>query len=95
MPQQKNSEVARLMAQIEAEHEAAQQGLQGVADGTAKHRFIMAHMGRMWSLKAELSREVGEKEALTMICCIVLEEKQGKTKDGGSADSAKSRHGLF
>jgi hypothetical protein len=35
----------------------------------------MAHMGRMWSLKAELSREVGEKEALTMICRIVLEEK--------------------
>jgi hypothetical protein len=36
----------------------------------------MAHMGRMWSLKAELSRAVGEKEALTMMCRVVLEEKQ-------------------
>jgi hypothetical protein len=38
------SEVARLMAQIAAEHEAVQRGMSGVREGTAKHKFISAHI---------------------------------------------------
>jgi hypothetical protein len=38
------SEIAQLRAQIEAEYEAAERGLQGVAYGTAQHQFITAGM---------------------------------------------------
>jgi hypothetical protein len=67
-----NSEVARLMEQIRAEHEAAQRGLTGIAEGTAKHIFINAHMNRMWQLKDELGKEVSDADALTMICRVLL-----------------------
>ena len=43
MPQNK-SEVARLLQQITAEHEAAQHAVHGLAAGTALHRFINARM---------------------------------------------------
>jgi hypothetical protein len=76
MPQQNNSEVARLMAQIEAEHEAAQRGMKGLAEGTARHKFIEAHTRRMWALKDELSKMVGENEAMTIICRVTAEEKR-------------------
>ena len=34
------SEVAQIRAQIQAEYEAAKQGLSGFASGTARHDFI-------------------------------------------------------
>lgn len=43
---QQNSEVARLMSQIQAEREAAERGLYGLASGTAKHAFIEARAER-------------------------------------------------
>lgn len=71
-----NSEVARLMAQISAEHEAAQRGIAGIAEGTAQHRFINAHMERLMALKDELGHVVGsEDEAMAMVCRVVLEEQ--------------------
>jgi hypothetical protein len=73
MTQQQNSEVAQLMAQIAAEREAALRGIQGLAEGTAKHKFIEAHTARMWALKNELGKQVGEKEALTIVCNVMLE----------------------
>ena len=40
------SEVARLRRLIAAEYEAAQRGLTGLSQGTAKHAFIEARMNR-------------------------------------------------
>ena len=72
MQRENKSEVARLMEQIKAEHESAQRGLTGIAEGTAKHLFINAHMERMWALKDELGKEVSDAEALMMICRVLL-----------------------
>lgn len=70
-----NSEVARLMAQITNEHEAAQRGLTGITEGTAKHSFINAHMDRLWMLKDELAGTVGDDTAIAMVCRVVLDEQ--------------------
>ncbi len=40
------SEIASLMQRIDLEREAAQQGLTGLAYGTARHDFITARMER-------------------------------------------------
>jgi len=74
MQHENKSEVARLMEQIRAEHESAQLGLTGIAEGTAKHRFINAHMERMWALKDELSKQVSDAEALILICRVLLDD---------------------
>lgn len=74
MQQQSNSEVARLMARIAEENEAMQQGLTGVAEGTVKHQVISTHMDRMWALRGELSQQIGEGEANTMVCRAILGE---------------------
>jgi hypothetical protein len=54
------SEVARLLAQISAEYEAAQRGLTGLAYGTSKHEFITARMENMGQLHSELQSIVGD-----------------------------------
>lgn len=72
-PATNNSEVSRLMQRITDEREAMHRGMQGVAEGAAKHRFITARMERLWSHKDELSRAVGdESEATAMICRAIL-----------------------
>jgi hypothetical protein len=58
------SDVARLLAQIQAEYESAVHGLSGVACGTATHQFITARMERMGNLHRELEHLIGEEEAI-------------------------------
>jgi hypothetical protein len=60
------SEVARLLAQISAEYEAAQRGLTGLSLGSSKHEFITARMENMGQLHAELRNLVGDA-AIAMI----------------------------
>lgn len=60
------SEVARLLAQISAEYEAAQRGLTGFAYGTSKHDFITARMENMGQLHSELQSIVGDA-AITLV----------------------------
>jgi hypothetical protein len=76
MPAPNNSEVAQLMRRIRDEHEAAQSGLTGVAEGAARHSFINAHMERIWSLKGDLAREVGDNEAAAMVYRVMDEVGQ-------------------
>lgn len=66
MQRQNNSEVARLMAQIIAEFEAAQSAMYGMATGVARHQYINARMERMGALKNELATRIGDSEAMTM-----------------------------
>lgn len=55
------SEVARILAQIEAEYEAGHAGLYGIAEGHARHSFITARMENMYALQEELKKLVGNR----------------------------------
>lgn len=60
------SEVARLLAQISTEYEAAQRGMGGFAHGASKHEFITARMEHMGRLHNQLQSIVGDS-AIAMI----------------------------
>lgn len=57
---EQRSEVARLLAQISAEYEAAERGLTGLAMGVSRHEFITARMEHMGQLHNELQTLVGD-----------------------------------
>ena len=62
--QEKNnqSEVARLMRQIELEYEAAQRFMHDFAAGAGKHEFITARMENMGRCHQRLTALLGERE---------------------------------
>ncbi len=60
------SEVARLLAQIDDEYEAAKSGLTGLAQGVSQHSFINARMEQVSRLHLQLRALVGD-EAIRMI----------------------------
>jgi len=60
MPEENQSEVARLLARISAEYEAAHMALNGLAFGNSKHAFITARMEHMGQLHSQLESIVGE-----------------------------------
>jgi hypothetical protein len=62
-----NSEVARLLRQIDLEFEAAKQAATGLAVGVASHRFIVTRMTRVGVYQAQLSTQVGAEEALRLV----------------------------
>lgn len=57
------SEVARLREQIELQLLAMQQGLRGLASGSARHAFIQARMQRIGEYQVDLARQIGEQDA--------------------------------
>lgn len=59
-PAENQSEVANLLRQIEDEYTAATQGLEGLAEGTARHKFITRKMENMGRLHEDLRELVGE-----------------------------------
>lgn len=59
------SEVAQLLAQIEAEYRSAQSGLTGLAE-TAKHAFITARMEQIHYLQSHLS-EIAGTDAIRLV----------------------------
>ena len=63
---EQRSEVARLLAQITAEYEAAQRGMTGLSLGTSQHAFITARMENMGQLHSQLQSIVGDA-AIAMI----------------------------
>jgi hypothetical protein len=60
------SEIARLLAKISEEYEAAQRGLHGIAYGRARHDFINARMENMGEIHVQLQAIVGD-QAISMI----------------------------
>ncbi len=60
------SEVARLLARIEAEYEAADRALHGLAI-TAQHDFIQACMENIGHCQEQLQQLLGEQEALHLL----------------------------
>ncbi len=63
---EQRSEVARLLSQISAEYEAAQQGLTGLSYGVSQHEFITAKMENMGRIHSQLQSIVGDA-AIAMI----------------------------
>lgn len=61
------SEVAQIMAQIQAEYESGLCGLTGLASGTARHDFITARMERIGQLHSDLRDLVGEQHATGLL----------------------------
>jgi hypothetical protein len=53
------SEVARILLQITAEYDAASRGLEGFAQGNARHDFITHRMESMSVLCTELHTLIG------------------------------------
>jgi len=67
---EQQSEIARLLSNINAEYEAARMGLFGFASGTLRHTFINAKMENMSKLHEELHDLVGDK-AMVMIAEVL------------------------
>jgi hypothetical protein len=84
------SEVARLLAQINTAYEAAQQGLTGLASGTARHTFINSKLERMGELHTSLRALVGEEEAIALIY-KELETLPGAVKPPGEAPGSPQK----
>ncbi|HTD18186.1 MAG TPA: hypothetical protein VK667_01520 [Ktedonobacteraceae bacterium] len=62
------SEVARLLKRIDLEFEAAQLGISGLAEGTARHDFINARMDQVGVIETQLATYLGKDEANRLIC---------------------------
>jgi hypothetical protein len=61
------SEVAQIRAQIQAEYEAAKQGLSGFASGTARHDFISAKTTNIGKCHEQLVELLGPEQAISII----------------------------
>ena len=68
---QQSSEVARLRQRIAAEYEAAHRAMYEFADGVARHRFITARMENVGRCQEELSRYLGEQQAIEILTQII------------------------
>lgn len=61
------SEVARLVQQIDAEYAAARLGLQGLSSGSARHDVIAIHMERAQAAGQQLIDTIGSEDAMPLI----------------------------
>ncbi len=66
MEQQHQSEVARILQQIESEYEAAHRGLHQFAI-VGPHAFLTARTQRIAELHRQLQQQVGEQEAIKLL----------------------------
>ncbi|HEY7415024.1 MAG TPA: hypothetical protein VH593_07515 [Ktedonobacteraceae bacterium] len=66
-----SSEVARVLHDIQREYEAAEQGLTGLAQGTARHQFITARMEQIHWAHEQLEDLVGPEKARILIAHTV------------------------
>lgn len=76
--QECQSEVAQLMRQIDLEHQAAQWGLTGPAEGSSKHEFITARMERGAQRILQLIHEGKHEQAIALMSTETwgIEEKE-------------------
>ena len=69
------TELQRLLSQIEQEYDAAYRGMNAFSDGAARHSFINARMSNIDKCRKELVDLVGESEAFKL---ILQENDKGK-----------------
>jgi hypothetical protein len=72
------SEVARLLAQIDAEYQAAHNGLYGLAAGSTRHDFIQKRMERVGELGEQLIAQMGKEAAIPLL----LEAMEAGSRQG-------------
>jgi hypothetical protein len=72
------SEVARLLREIDEAYEAVQRGLTGFASGTARHDFINAREEHIALCHKELSTLIGPDQAIAMVAGVYFKGEQGK-----------------
>ena len=75
------SEVARLKAAIQAQYGACNQGLRGLALGTAQHQMITARMERISNMVSELRATHGEEVAMQVMIAL------GDMPEGGQSNA--------
>ncbi len=68
------SEVAELLAQIQAEYISGIRGFSGFASGTARHDFVTARMERMGQFHKDLCDLVGENDAIALVVHTLEEQ---------------------
>jgi hypothetical protein len=78
-PQGSQSDVQRLLAEIDINYTAAQLGLSGLALGTSMHSFISARMERIENARRELVQLVGDEDAASRLVI----EQMNKSADKG------------
>ena len=61
------SEVARLLRDIEFTYQAARNGVEGLATGTARHDFIAAKMEHIDQQRKSLALLIGEEQAMAVV----------------------------
>ena len=83
---EQNSEVARLLAQINSEYEAARQGLSGLAQGIGQHRFITRRMEQIAELHSQLRELVGDEAMI-----LITQELDQVTEEKKTMDQQKQR----
>ncbi len=62
------SQVARLLHRIDMEYQAAQWGLTGLAEGTAKHAYITRRLENIGAYQEQLAQLVGTGQAAQLLC---------------------------
>ena len=67
MPQGNQSEVGRLLRQINQEYQSAQWGLSGLAYGVSQHAFITGRMEGMERAREQLVELVGPDESTRLV----------------------------
>jgi hypothetical protein len=73
------SEINRIRQQIQDEYEAAQQGLSGLASGTARHDFISSKTENIGKCHEQLVKLVGPEQAISIIASTIWSPiEQGK-----------------
>lgn len=72
------SEIARLLAQIDLEYEAAKRVLEGFAV-IARHDFITTRYNNVGIIHDQLAKYVGEEEANKIVCQRYVEVFDGNT----------------
>ena len=77
-PQNRNqSEIRRLMDEIDSQYQSAWNGLSGLNLGTAQHEFITARMERIGAAAEELKLLVGESEAARIVVEQMSKDRRG------------------
>ena len=73
------SEVTRLRQQIELELESMQRGLNGIANGTARHVFIHQKMTRVGVCQSQLANCIGQEKAALVVCQLYVQTLEHET----------------
>jgi|SRR5579859_7564108 len=78
MPIANKSEVARIMQEIDTEYESAMRGMQGLAQGTARHEFITKRMENMAKHLIELGKNLGDDAVMQAM--IEWQDREASTQ---------------